>query len=123
MMANAEASNSFLKSTILKIFGPYFSVFHCCHVDNDVVTEYFAGLDDAANDKLDWTLTRPTEITEGASKCKLISAEHLKLPSENGSSASDVGTCYVDLMGEENPKCAMSAPTSVTFPLPVTSSK
>ena len=112
MMANEEASNSFLKSTILrKIFGPYFSVFHGCHVDNDVVTEYFAELDSTANAKLKWTLTRPTEITDGPTKGKkLVSAEHLKLPSENGTSACDVGTYYVDLLGEEDPKWDHSSP-------------
>jgi hypothetical protein len=111
MMANEEASNSFLRSTILrKIVGPYFSVFHGCHVDNDVVTDYFAGLDDAANENLNWTLTRPTEITEGATRGKLVSAEHLKLPSENGTSTCDIGTYYVDLMGEEDPKWMHSSP-------------
>jgi hypothetical protein len=111
MMANEEASNSFLKSIILrKIFGPYFSVWHGWHVDNDAVTEYFAGLDDAANQKLNWTLIRPTEITEGPTKGKLVSAEHLKLPSENGTSACDVGTYYVDLLGEDDPKWFHSSP-------------
>jgi hypothetical protein len=65
MMTNQEASKSFLKSYILrKIGGPYFNVFHGCHVDNDVVTEYFSGLDDAANQQLNWTLTRPTEMAQ-----------------------------------------------------------
>jgi hypothetical protein len=69
MMTNEKASSSFLESYILhKIFGPYFNVFHGCHVDNDVVTEYFSGLDDAANQQLNWTLTRPTESTEGATR-------------------------------------------------------
>jgi hypothetical protein len=111
MMANEETSNSFLKSYILRrIVGPYFSVFHGCHVDNDAVTEYFSGLDDAANEQLNWTLTRPTEITEGATKGKLISAENLRLPSENGTSFCDVGTYYVDLMGEQDPKWFHSSP-------------
>jgi hypothetical protein len=102
IMANEELSNSFLKSTILrKIVGPYFSVFHGCHVDNDLVTEYFSGLDEAASETLDWTLPRPTEITEGPTRGKLISAEHLLLPSENGTSFSDVGAYYIDLLGED----------------------
>jgi hypothetical protein len=108
MMPNEEASYSFIKNTILrKIVGPYFSVFHGCHIDNDVVTEYFAGLDEATNEKLNWTLTRPTEITEGATRGKLVSAEHLKIPSENGTSTCDIGTYYVDLMGEDVAVCAL----------------
>jgi hypothetical protein len=110
-MANEEASNSFLKLFILrKIVGPYLSVFHGCHLDNDAVTEYFSQLDNTANAKLKWTLLRPTEITDGPTKGKLVSAEHLKLPSENGTSACDVGTYYVDLLGEEDPKWVHSSP-------------
>jgi hypothetical protein len=104
MMTNQEASKSFLKSYILrKIGGPYFNVFHGCHVDNDVVTEYFSGLDDASNQQLIWTLARPTEITEGVTKGNLVSAKDLHLSSENGTNFCYVRTYYVNLMGEQDP--------------------
>mmetsp|Transcript_2794 Transcript_2794/g.5417 ORF Transcript_2794/g.5417 Transcript_2794/m.5417 type:complete len:255 (-) Transcript_2794:83-847(-) len=111
MMPNEELSNGFLKRVIFnQIVGAYFSVFHGCHVDNQLVVEYFAGLEALVNQKLKWTLTRPTGIEEPEAKGKVVSAEHLILPSENGMCAADFGQYYIDLVSDDTDKWVHKSP-------------
>mmetsp|Transcript_64004 Transcript_64004/g.187258 ORF Transcript_64004/g.187258 Transcript_64004/m.187258 type:complete len:260 (+) Transcript_64004:61-840(+) len=118
MMPNEAASTGFFKGFVLrKMISPYVSKFHGCHVDNDLVLDYFASLDAATNAKIKWTLTRPTALDpeeggfgHGSSQGKLISAEHLRLPAENGAAFCDFGPYYAEMIKTDDPKWVHSAP-------------
>jgi hypothetical protein len=69
------------------------------------------------NELLQWTLTRPTGLikAEGGfaddpSHGVLVSAEHIYLPSENGSAFIDFGPYYLSMLTSDGEKWVHKAP-------------